>query len=71
MSGNRIVIFANGRSLQVESGVTVQSFLESKKINPRSVMVEINGEALLRDEFDNRQFSHGDRVEVVRVVAGG
>jgi len=35
------------------------------------VLVERNGEALLRQEWDQRRVEHGDRLEFVRVVAGG
>ncbi|HUS35157.1 MAG TPA: sulfur carrier protein ThiS, partial [Verrucomicrobiae bacterium] len=37
----------------------------------RSVVVEHNGEAVAPSEFSNRQINSGDRVEIVRIVAGG
>jgi thiamine biosynthesis protein ThiS len=32
---------------------------------------ELNRETLLRDEWPARTLQHGDRVEFIRVVAGG
>ena len=41
--------------------------------NPDHVMrvVEHNGEAVAPSQFAKRQLSRGDRLEIVRIVAGG
>ena len=38
---------------------------------PRSVVVELNGEAVPPSEFAERQLKTGDTMEIVNVVAGG
>ena len=38
---------------------------------PRSVVVEHNGEAVAPSEFSKRQLGAGDRLEIVKIVAGG
>ena len=38
---------------------------------PRSVVVEHNGEAVAPSEFSMRQLNAGDRLEIVKIVAGG
>ena len=38
---------------------------------PRSVVVEHNGEAVAPSEFSRRQLQPGDRLEIVKIVAGG
>lgn len=38
---------------------------------PRSVVVEHNGEAVAPSEFARRQVRAGDRLEIVKIVAGG
>ena len=35
------------------------------------VLVELNGEAVLRKEMDQVKLSEGDRLEIVQMVAGG
>jgi thiamine biosynthesis protein ThiS len=40
-------------------------------LKPTQVVVEYNGEALLRDQFEQVQLREGDRLEVVLPVAGG
>ncbi|NBR71864.1 MAG: sulfur carrier protein ThiS [Verrucomicrobia bacterium] len=66
-----VTIFANGKARQVRPSQTVAEMVREMKLEPSSVLVERNGEALLRQEWDQRRVEHGDRLEFVRVVAGG
>jgi len=38
---------------------------------PQSILVEHNGVALHRQEWAKRPLAEGDRIEFIRVVAGG
>ncbi len=38
---------------------------------PQTLLIEHNGEALLRNEWDARPLADGDRLEVLKVAAGG
>jgi len=38
---------------------------------PQSILVEHNGLALHRHEWPGRSLAEGDRIEFIRVVAGG
>ena len=66
-----VTILANGKARQVRPSQTVAEMVREMKLEPSSVLVERNGEALLRQEWDQRRVEHGDRLEFVRVVAGG
>jgi sulfur carrier protein len=35
------------------------------------VLVEHNGDALRREEWPGRSLAEGDRLEIIRIVAGG
>ena len=71
MARQKIVIFANGRARQVNPDISVTDVLGSLKVNSKAVLVEINGTALFREEWPDRGLEHGDRLEIIRVVAGG
>ena len=71
MSRQKIVVFANGRAKQIAPDLCVTDLLSGLKVNARAVLVEVNGEALFRDEWAGRCLEHGDRLEIIRVVAGG
>lgn len=64
-------VTANGKEIPLKSPLTLQEFLVSQKLLPRSVVVEHNGEAVAPSEFAKRQIKPGDRLEIVRIVAGG
>ena len=64
-------IVANGKRIEAEVPCSLEEFLVSQKLLPRSVVVEHNGEAVAPSEFAQRQLRAGDRLEIVRIVAGG
>lgn len=64
-------VIANGRREEVRLPCTIESFLALHGLPPRSVVVEHNGEPVLHWEFGSRALASGDRLEVVRIVAGG
>ncbi len=62
---------ANGRVVRTSLPCSLEEFLVAQQLLPRSVVVEHNGEAVAPSEFARRQVQAGDRLEIVRVVAGG
>ena len=64
-------VIANGRAVGCEVPCTLEQFLLAQKLLPRSVVVEHNGEAVTPSEFSKRQVQANDRLEIVRIVAGG
>ena len=64
-------VIVNGRELSVDLPSTLEVFLAAQNLPPRSVVVELNGEAVAASEIATRELHPGDRLEVVRVVAGG
>ena len=64
-------VVANGKPFEVERAVTVAEFIRSRDLDPRYVVVERNGEPLERARYEETALSDGDRLELVRAVAGG
>jgi len=73
MNGSNIegFVIANGRKITASVPCTIEQFLVAQGLPPRSVVVEHNGEAVAPSEFSQRQLAAGDRLEIVRIVAGG
>jgi thiamine biosynthesis protein ThiS len=67
----KVKVIANGRETEAELPSSIEVFVESLGLSPRSVVVEHNGEAVAPSEFGRRQISAGDRFEIVKIVAGG
>jgi thiamine biosynthesis protein ThiS len=64
-------VIANGREIEAQTPCSLETFLVGQKLLPRSVVVEHNGQAVAPSEFSTRQINAGDRLEIVRIVAGG
>ena len=67
----QVTVFANGKARQVSVEKTVAEMVRDLKLTPAAGLVERNGRALLRQEWEKEKVEHGDRLEFVRVVAGG
>jgi thiamine biosynthesis protein ThiS len=66
-----VKVTANGEAFEVEAETTVAGFIRLRGLDPLHVVVERNGEALERRRYDEVRLADGDRLELVRAVAGG
>jgi sulfur carrier protein len=69
--GELILLVVNGGERLVPVGTTVTGLLAELAVGLRPVLVERNGEALFPRDFPATVLGDGDRVEIVRMVAGG
>lgn len=66
-----MIVVANGDEVEVGDGATVADLLEHLGLGKRLVVVERNGDPVPRSERATTELHHGDRLELVRAVAGG
>ena len=64
-------IAVNGEFVDAREAKTIAELIDRYRLPPQSILVEHNGLALHRHEWSVRLLAEGDRVEFVRVVAGG
>ncbi|MDR3378308.1 MAG: sulfur carrier protein ThiS [Verrucomicrobiae bacterium] len=64
-------VIANGDPVAAALPCTLEEFLLAQELRPRSVVVEHNGDAVAPSEFGRRRLQAGDRLEIVKIVAGG
>lgn len=67
----KIIVFANGKADQIPAETSISGLVAYYKLIPSMVMAEVNGTVILRKDWDSTRLQHGDRVELIRVVAGG
>ena len=68
---SKIIVFLNGKPRQISDTTTLSGLIKELNLDPKMILVEHNGKALLRTEWAGVSPRHGDRMEFVRVVAGG
>lgn len=64
-------VIANGESMEVEAGTTVADLLRAMNLGAKWVLVERNGEPVERSRLPTTALVEGDRLELVKAVAGG
>jgi thiamine biosynthesis protein ThiS len=65
------IVIANGKEAPARLPCTLEQFIVAQGLLPRSIVIEHNGEAVAPSEFSSRQLCAGDRLEIVKIVAGG
>jgi sulfur carrier protein len=66
-----VKVIANGTPTELPDGSTLTDLLQALGLGARWVVAERNGEAVPRREMAKIVLADGDRVELVRAVAGG
>ena len=66
-----MTISLNGESVDTRDAKTIAELIDRYQFPPQSILVEHNGLAVHRHEWAGRLLAEGDRVELIRVVAGG
>ncbi len=69
--GRDMMITVNGKPEEFEAKISLLEFLETKDINPDSVVVEHNLNIVEKEELDNIRLKENDTLEVLRFVGGG
>jgi sulfur carrier protein len=64
-------ISLNGESVDTREAEAIAELVERYQLPPQSILVEHNGLAVHRHEWAERLLAEGDRIEFIRVVAGG
>ena len=64
-------LVVNGDDLELPAGTTVDGLLAHLELGGKWVLVERNGEPVERRDLATTTLAEGDRLELVRAVAGG
>jgi thiamine biosynthesis protein ThiS len=64
-------IILNGEPRSVVESTTISALVCELNLIPATLLIEHNGLALHREEWNSRALRDGDKVEFIRVVAGG
>lgn len=64
-------VIANSKPFSIQPGTSLPQFIESLGLKPGRVIVERNGLALTQTEAASTLLEEGDKLEIVRIVAGG
>jgi thiamine biosynthesis protein ThiS len=64
-------ISLNGENVDAREAKSIAELIERYQLPPQSILVEHHGLVVHRREWPKRPLAEGDRIEFIRVVAGG
>jgi sulfur carrier protein len=67
----RLVVNGDEQELALPAGASVRDLLQHLGLGEKWVVVERNGEPVERRDVATTPLAEGDRIELVRAVAGG
>jgi sulfur carrier protein len=66
-----VKILVNGQPRDVATGTTLAHLLETLRLDPRTLAVELNLDVIPRGRHAEWTLQEGDRLEIVTLVGGG
>jgi sulfur carrier protein len=66
-----VTVSINGEPREIVRATNVADLIEELALPAPAILVEHNGLALRREEWPARVLADGDRIELIRIVAGG
>ena len=66
-----MTVSLNGEKADARGAQTIAELVERYQFPPQSILIEHNSVALHPREWPERKLAEGDRIEFIRVVAGG
>jgi thiamine biosynthesis protein ThiS len=66
-----MTISLNGAPADARGAMTIDELVARYELPPQGILIEHNGVALHRREWSDLSLAEGDRIEFIRVVAGG
>jgi len=66
-----MTLMVNGEAREIARATNIAELIEELGLPAPATLVEHNGLALRRNEWPARPLAEGDRIELIRIVAGG
>ena len=64
-------VWINGEPAEIDGANNIAQLAARYRLQPNTVLIEHTATAHHQREWEERTLAEGDRIEVVRVVAGG
>ena len=63
-------ITVNGRNESISSD-SITAYIREKGMSPKALVVELNGQVVVADRWDQTPLCEGDQLELLSFVGGG
>jgi len=66
-----MIIQLNGETKEFQSSLTIQELLQSLQMGKKTVVVEVNKQAVFPRNYESYVLQSEDKVEIITISAGG
>lgn len=66
-----VEIKLNGEEKSFDIELSLTELVESLGLDPSAIVIQLNEEIVGRDSFGMHKIGHGDRIELLKFMAGG
>ncbi len=66
-----IKIKCNGKDCEVKENQSVMEIITEYNLNPKTVVVELNRNIIMYDDFESTLLQENDVIELINFVGGG
>ena len=63
--------YLNGKTVSLKKSLTLAELIISKNLLLETIIAEVNGKALRKEEYNSVPVREGDKIEVLTLVGGG
>lgn len=63
-------VIINGKNEKIEQS-SILNYIQGKGLNKESIVVELNGNIITREDLDKTIINNNDKIEIIRFVGGG
>ncbi|WP_223191812.1 sulfur carrier protein ThiS [Propionispora hippei] len=64
-------ITVNGKPFVLTAPMTISDFIESRQLNPATIVIEFNGAVVASDSWPSLSMQENDKLEIITFVGGG
>lgn len=66
-----IKIKCNGKECEIKKNQSVMDIIKQYNLNPKTVVVELNRDIIMYDDFESITLHENDIIELINFVGGG
>ena len=64
-------VVINGEKKEITDGMTILDMIQSLRLKPERIAVELNRRVLERENYVGQRINENDRIELLRFLGGG
>lgn len=66
-----MLIRINGTVSQIAEASSIRDLIQSRNLSSDGIIVAVNGDVVNRDQWESVKLKPDDKLELIRIVAGG